>query len=132
MKIDEKKYNFIKEFNELLEKHKNKVFSNRLIRIKANVLPKQTNYPENYHNYAHIDNLDHPVETLLYYVNDSDGGTFIFNEKKGDKFDKLTIKERVTPKKGRAVLFDSNYFHASSSPVKSSSRAVINFVFQKE
>jgi hypothetical protein len=36
---------------------------------------------------------------------------------------------RVTPKKGRAVIFNSNRFHASSSPVIEPRRVIINYCF---
>jgi hypothetical protein len=41
----------------------------------------------------------------------------------------LTECGRVSPKKGRAVIFPSNRYHASSSPVEASRRVIINFVF---
>jgi hypothetical protein len=55
----------------------------------------------------HIDyNIPHLV--LLYYINTTDGDTVIFGE--GDR-----IIERITPRRGRCVLFDGSLMHASSS-----------------
>lgn len=69
----------------------------------------------------HIDiNYEHLV--CLYYVNDSDGDTFLF-----DKIDnELKIKKRITPKKGRVLLFNGNRYHASSGPTNGI-RCIINF-----
>ena len=39
------------------------------------------------------------------------------------------FRDRITPKKGRAVLFHSNRFHASSNPVVAQRRVIINHVF---
>jgi hypothetical protein len=80
----------------------------------------------------HVDILD-PHKVLLYYVNDSDGDTFMFNEKytPGDEEVPLdyTLNQRVTPKKNRAIVFDGLTYHNSSKPVKNTSRYVINIDF---
>tara|TARA_B100001250_G_C19759616_1_gene771815 strand:+ start:479 stop:1141 length:663 start_codon:yes stop_codon:yes gene_type:complete len=68
---------------------------------------------------------------ILYYVCDSDGDTIIYNEQ--DDIDKgytmpgtYTIKERVSPKQGRAVIFDGRYYHTAEQP-KHNTRCVINY-----
>jgi ectoine hydroxylase-related dioxygenase (phytanoyl-CoA dioxygenase family) len=69
--------------------------------------------------------------SMVYYVNDSDGDTFLFNEfQNSNKVTEVTLKQRVMPRKGRAVIFDSNRFHASSNPINNTSRFVINFTFK--
>jgi len=57
----------------------------------------------------------------LYYINDSEGDTIIF-----DKSEKEI--QRVTPKKGRIVFFDGLLKHCSTRP-SSKTRAVLNFNF---
>ena len=48
-------------------------------------------------------------------------------------FDKdLTIVDKVSPKKNRAILFPSSMIHAGSNPIKNKLRIVINFVFSEE
>jgi hypothetical protein len=81
---------------------------------------------------VHVDyGKDHLV--CLYYVNDTDGDTFIFDK----TFDDVPIgsdysqvqwpvKQRISPKKGRCVLFDGRYYHSSSGPT-SDIRCIINF-----
>ena len=101
-----------------------------LIRIQCNLMyqnPSKT-FTKDSWNAAHTDQKS-PHKVLLYYVADSDGDTFIFNEKLGDEFDKFTIKQRVTPKQGRAILFDGLYYHSSSNPMNSFKRQAINFNF---
>jgi hypothetical protein len=80
----------------------------------------------------HIDSpLPHTV--LLYYINDSDGDTILYKERAnpltylvGDYPDHFTIDMRVTPKKGRAVIFDGLQFHSVSSPKDTLKRQIIN------
>jgi len=75
-----------------------------------------------------IDDEDHLV--CLYYVNDADGDTVLFDKMDlGDEFDEneeLNIIARVTPKKGRILLFCGRQYHAASLPEKST-RIIINF-----
>ena len=97
-------------------------------RIKANMLLRSTE-PDDKYNTPHIDVPDPGYKSLLYYVKDSDGDTFIFNETFRDK-KALTVNKRVSPKKGKAVLFDSNTWHASSNPRQNQNRVVLNLIFK--
>jgi hypothetical protein len=97
-------------------------------RIKANMLLK-SDMPDDKYNTPHIDVPDAGFKSLLYYVKDSDGDTFLFNEKFHEK-KALTIAKRVSPRKGKAVIFDSNNWHASSNPRLNQNRVVLNLIFQ--
>ena len=82
-------------------------------------------------HHPHVDDYD-PHKVLLYYVNDSDGDTFMFNEMYSpdeEPLSEFTIKERVTPKKGRAIIFDGLTYHNSSKPVNNTARYIINIDF---
>ena len=71
--------------------------------------------------------------TAIYYLNDSDGDTIIFNEKTMDPFlngEELSIKKRINNKKGRFVMFNQDYLHAGMLPINSDYRVVINFNFK--
>lgn len=63
---------------------------------------------------------DRPEEHLglIYYVNDSDGDTIFFE---GDK-----ELQRVSPKKGRIVIFDGNTLHAGGFPTDNP-RCIVNY-----
>ena len=78
-------------------------------------------------NYIHV-NRDVPHLVLLYYVNDSDGDTVIYDKTIDDipysvrypeEYYDMNITHKVTPKKGRVLVFDGKYYHAPSSPTKS-------------
>lgn len=80
----------------------------------------------------HIDNANHHT-VLLYYINDSDGDTILYKERAnpmtylaGDYPESFNIDIRVTPKKGRAVIFDGLQFHSVSSPKETLKRQIIN------
>ncbi len=101
-----------------------------IVRIKFNLLLQQKDAPEFHYNIPHKDAKD-SAYSMVYYCNDSDGDTFLFNEfyQHGRLPTKLTIAERVTPKKNRAVIFESHRYHASSNPRINKDRMIINFVF---
>ena len=63
----------------------------------------------------------------LYYVVDSDGDTIIYNEKDRDPEGKYTIKQTVTPKQGRMVIFDGGLYHAARQPINSNTRCIVNY-----
>lgn len=88
---------------------------------------------------THLDRVDHPhVDrevshlNVLYYVCDSDGDTVFYDKTFRDippsdvKREHLNVYQQVTPKKGRAVVFDGSRYHASTRPTQGS-RVVINF-----
>jgi hypothetical protein len=69
----------------------------------------------------HTDQQD-PHLVFLYYVNDSDGDTVFYEQ------DRKTEIKRVSPKKGRAVIFDGLIPHSGSTPTKNE-RLTININF---
>lgn len=78
-------------------------------------IPYCTN--QEYHN-PHID-LPYFHYNLIYYVNDATGDTVLFD-------DSNNIIKKITPKKGRVVLFPGNILHGAGIP-KEKSRCIINF-----
>ena len=105
----------------------------KVLRSKANLLMQRSGYTKEDHSFPHVDQLI-PHMVLLYYVNDSDGDTVFFDKKyDGTKVTsevELEVAHRVSPKKGRAILFDGLLYHASSNPIDSDKRVVLNFNFE--
>lgn len=100
-------------------------------RVKFNILLQQENAGYHY-NLPHQDDATDKSITMVYYLDDSDGDTFLFNEfYSNPPPEKLTLYKRITPKRNRAVFFESNRYHASSNPTKSRDRFIINWVFAK-
>ena len=100
-------------------------------RIKVNLQTPSTNKNPTLHNSPHVDfNLSSDLYTLIYYVNDSDGDTIIFNERyKGSRIKEFTIDKKIKPKKGTVVMFPYDVLHCGSTPIKSNARIVINYNF---
>ena len=87
----------------------------KLLRIRAVMnIKNQTG------EYIPHTDLDAPHFTMLYYVNDSDGSTKIFEEE--------SVVE-IEPKKGRVLFLSGDTLHCGSSPIESDKRILINFNF---
>jgi hypothetical protein len=129
-------YPYLKPLIHMLGDRLNKRI-NKVHRIKINHQSPQPNCTENNYNIPHTDDPNPKNFTAVYYVNDSDGDTFIFNELYNPNWtttptEKLTLAKRVTPKAGTAVVFPSAQLHAGSNPIQTPSRWVINIMFEVE
>jgi len=100
-------------------------------RVKANLLTPHPDRHKNSFNMPHTDRLkeDQGITwlSIVYYVNDADGDTFLFDQFSHQSLNGDMITKRVSPKKGRFVIFESERWHASSNPTKKF-RTVLNFV----
>lgn len=80
---------------------------------------------------AHPPHVDFftPHKTGILYMNDSDGDTILYNEhfSENQETTNFNIKNTVTPKENRVLLFDGLQYHGSSSPTKNNCRIVVNF-----
>lgn len=91
-----------------------------LLRIRIGIyVNKNSTEP----NLPHVDqNKPHMVG--LYYPEDVDGDTVFYSDATGQ-----TEIARVSPKKGRMVVFDGATYHASSNPTQHNYRTTVNFNF---
>ena len=109
---------------------------NTLLRIRIGLFPR-TMIDVPHHN-PHVD-FYQAHQNALYYVNDSDGDTVLFNETYEDvgkeesvaytREGKFTVARRISPKKGRMIGFDGRHYHASMHPMTHASRIAIAFSF---
>jgi hypothetical protein len=118
---------------------KTKVSIGKLLRIRLRYTHKGHNHNSFKYAAPHVDfNTGSPYSTLVYYVNDCDGDTIIFDKIFNSQeeiynpviSDPLPELVRITPKKGSAIFFNGHRFHAGNFPVDYSSRIVINFDFE--
>jgi hypothetical protein len=108
-----------------------------LLRIRIGLFTKGA--VEALHHNPHVDFYE-PHRTALYYVNDTDGDTFVFEdtyEQVGAhqapahaSAGKFTVADRIAPKKGRMAAFDGKHYHASMHPQAHVSRIVVTFNFR--
>jgi len=111
--------NIIKKF---LEKHNMELTD--IYRIRLNATPSVNKFIE---TRPHVDAPDkHYI--FLYYVNDSDGDTVIFEETyiAGQKVKTTTPMHKITPKRGAAILVNGENFHTHAAPQNGDLRKVIN------
>ena len=74
-------------------------------------------------HHPHVD-IPEPHYASIYYVNDSDGDTIIYNET--TPHNGFTEQLRVQPKANRLLIFDGKYYHTGSSPSHHKNRIIIN------
>jgi len=83
----------------------------------------------------HVDMPGTKHNSAIFYLNDSDGDTCLYNEENPlDNVEEvipksLTLAERVQPKANRLLCFEGNYWHSSYSPVVSPRRIIFNMNF---
>jgi hypothetical protein len=85
----------------------------------------------------HVD-FDYSHQTVLLYINDSDGPTMLYNEKyhpalgigSVEKYKnikhRLTVGATIEPKENRLVVFNGLHYHSGTLPVASARRVVMN------
>ena len=72
----------------------------------------------------HVDLDEEEHTVVLYYVLSSDGDTVIYNERVESTT--YTVKQKVTPKQGRVVIFDGRQYHTAQQPTKGT-RCIVNY-----
>ena len=110
-----------------------------LLRIRLRYTHKGKDHTATRYAAPHVDfNTHQPYSTFIYYVDDSDGDTIIFDKMFNPNeeiynpviAEPLTELVRCTPKKGSGLYFNGHRYHAGNFPVEYSSRIVINFDFE--
>lgn len=112
---------------EFLDKNNMKLKS--LFRMRLGLLMNTAysmpHLPYSYNN-PHVDmNEEHMVG--LYYLNDSDGDTVIFDQT--EESSSYTVKKRVSPEQGKFICFDGKHYHASTCPKMFTKRLVLTVNF---
>jgi len=94
-------------------------------RIKANLLTPNTAADDELEDTIHIDLVDNGKKymTMVYYVNDSDGDTVLYDSEK-------KMVKAYAPQKGTAFCFPSTEWHKATPPKHHKRRVVLNFVLE--
>jgi hypothetical protein len=99
----------------------------QMLRIKANLLVRSDAPGRPRPFTPHVD-IPTPHWVLIYYVNDSDGDTVILDKTFPD-WQNAAVLHSVSPKKGRAILFDGRHYHCGTCPSAHDARIVLNYDF---
>lgn len=125
--------NYLSVFNKVITK---------ILRIRLRYTSPALNH--NNYKYAapHIDDYNsQEFKTIVYYINDSDGDTILFDkiydptkDIKIDTYKFHNLKEvfRFTPKKGTALVFNGFRYHSGNFPINYNSRIIANYDFLEE
>lgn len=105
-----------------------------LIRARTSLkFQKQDHTSDNY-NIPHVDYC-FPHESFIFYLNDSDGDTRIFDEWHDpgrSNTDMVTIfntQARVIPKANRLIWINGLQYHTASNPINNHKRVIANINF---
>ena len=109
-----------------------------VLRIRIRRTLQYPGHNETKYNVPHVDlGGVANYKTLIYYPEDSDGDTILFDSK--ERFGSETHVEiiqsikseigRFAPKKGKALYFKGDTIHAGNNPINYPVRTVINFDF---
>lgn len=104
-----------------------------LNRVKANLMTpivRNSNDTNPKHHDAFKADCCNQMVSIIYYVNDSDGDTIIYDKSYPELPVNLVEKHRITPKANSMVLFPSSLYHAGSNPTNFERRIVLNFVLE--
>jgi hypothetical protein len=103
---------------------KNEQFTrSRLFRLRADMVTNTGN------EVIHAPHVDHnfPHWTSVFYLNDTDGETILFETEETEK-----ERMRITPKPNRIVFFDGLITHTGMSPMHHQRRTILNSNFVSE
>ena len=109
-------------FMPLALQFRDKLKAEALLRMRVNHVPA---WCSNIIQLPHVDSYVQNAWNVVYYVDNSNGDTIIYNERTSNpqqyiemvKQDTWTEMTRVSPKRGRAVAFKGDLFHSSTTPV---------------
>ena len=104
----------------------------KVLRIKFNLQQPHPRNKRKFHNVPHVDNTNDKHYSLIFYPENTDGDTVLFNqmmENVGQTKPKLTVAKRVSPIANRCVMFNGWRYHAGSNPSKYDRRIVMNCNF---
>lgn len=107
------------------EKHFGKI--EKILRIRLSKKHPKLGFTKENYNLPHVD-FNFPHKTLIYYLNDSDGDTRIFDQiyKENVEPEAFTTKALVTPKENRVLKIDGLQYHTASNPFEYDRRIVLN------
>lgn len=104
-----------------------------VFRARTTMTSYKKDFREHNYNLPHVD-FPYPHISAVFYLNNSDGDTWIFNEQyiRDNEPMSFSVKTRVQPKANRILIFDGFYYHTASNPITTSTRSIVNLNFIKK
>ena len=120
----------LEHFAPLLNKiDEHEKFQADFIRIRAGMKTVKPGFSDSNYNLPHVD-YRFPHKTALLYITESDGDTFLFNEQyTGTDLTEFTVKQRISPKPNRLIIFNGLRYHTASNPISNEIRIIVNINF---
>lgn len=98
-----------------------------LIRARLGLKQPKVDHKDENYNIPHVDYY-YPHDTIIYYLNDSDGDTRMFKEYADTDIEhkKFNVDSRISPISNRLVLFNGLQYHTASNPINTNRRIILN------
>lgn len=109
------------------EKYNKKI--KKLLRIRLGMKHPKLGFTQENYNLPHVD-YHFPHATLIYYINKTDGDTFIFEQEfteEAGEPDNFSVAARVNPIPNRMLYLENGLqYHTASNPIDHDRRIVLN------
>ena len=104
--------------------------THELIRLQTVLTNYQHGFSTHNYNLPHVD-YPCPHISAVYYLNETDGDTWLFDQYYQENIDQktYTVKQRITPKPNRLLMFDGLQYHTASNPIMHNNRLIANLNF---
>lgn len=114
-------------FEPLLVKLKQDIPTINFIRVRLSMKTYKKGFTKDNYNLPHVD-YTFPHKTIIYYLNDSDGPTWVFNEKftGHPEPQKYSVEQKVDPVENRILFIDGLQYHTASNPIDHDRRVILN------
>ena len=101
----------------------------KLLRIRLGMKHPKLGFTKENYNLPHVD-YHFPHETLIYYINKTDGDTFIFEQaftEEAGEPDNFSVAARINPIPNRMLYLENGLqYHTASNPIEYDRRIVLN------
>lgn len=125
-----KNSDFYDEFIPLIESFEQTTNTSIKEILRARVRMTLPTASNSFANSPHTD-FDIPHKVFVYYINDSDGDTILYDKFRGEDISDMKEIARFIPRMGEAVMFDGLRFHSGAVPSKGR-RIILNIDYIEE
>lgn len=103
-----------------------------MLRARFSMKFQKQGFTKDNYNLPHVDYY-YPHQTMIYYINDSDGDTRVFDQfytmtglDSGIAQKTFSTQHRIEPKANRLLVIDGLQYHTASNPIDYHRRIIFN------